>query len=294
MPDAIKEITPPQQRLDSSRLLESEFKQALELLRNKNYKGALKKFKWVFSHDHVPGRFLSSGEITNLLKGYPTAVTVIRRWRNDKEKLILVGKVDLPLIRDWCLLNNCLREKDRTIAVFLKLKDSGANERLLHDILNEVWPSFAKTKNYNVLSGYLSTLGFHVLLHATEYDSLTLFPDHRDLSKELRRLEFERHIQFMLTKGTLSYEVALGLNYQSVASEFAKKILQVESSDRAYAGLIKAAIRAGSYEEATKLFDEARSAFSLRRLRKCATEMKRLPKAKKPKRISNSRSDLSS
>ncbi len=278
MPDAAIEAMSPQERIALAQRIQTEQEEASELLNNKMYKEALKKYKWVFSQQIESKAFLSASDVNKLMKGYPPAIKVIRRWRNDKEKLILAERFDLSLVSDWSRLNTCLGEENRTLEVFLKLKASGAKERLLHVILNTLWKNFARTKEYKALDTYLPHLGFHVLLHATEYDSMRLFPRHED-SKANLRWDLQRHLNYMLDEGTLSYEVALGLGRKSVAFELAKKILSVESSDRAYAGLVRSAIRARSNEEAVALFKEAKESFSARQLRKTLKEIRRLPKA---------------
>lgn len=276
--DSSNETTPIQARLELSKKVEHEYEEASKLLRRKLYKESLRKYKWVFSQEATADLFLDAREIMTLLKGYPPAITILKRWRNDKEKLIRSEKCDLPLIRQWRDLNECLGEKERTLEVFLEMREAGADERTLRHLLSNVWERFAKAKNYEALKNYLPSLGTYILLHAMEYDAAILFP--RDESKGAMRWDIEYHTDYMLNDGTLSYEVALGVRMKLVASEFAKKILGVETSDRAYAGLIRSAIRARCYDEAIALFTEAKIAFGLRRLRKSLKAIRRLPKSR--------------
>ena len=279
MPDMFKERVAPQNRLDLERLVEAEYQAACGLLKNKLYKEALKKFKWVFGNDSGFHLFLSRSEIVKLTKNYPPAGAVIKRWRNDKERLIIEEKADSKLIRQWDTLNQCLGEKDRTIDVFLKLRAAEANDDLLDSVLNHIWKRLAASKKYEDLRPYLPTLGFHLLLHAVEYDCAILFPGHRKLTKRQRRQDIERHIAYARQDGLMSYEVALGLGDKHVAAEFAKKILGIETSDLVYAGLIKGAVRARAYPETIALFNEAKTKFSLRRLRYSSKAIKAMPKS---------------
>jgi hypothetical protein len=155
---------------------------------------------------------------------------------------------------------------------------------LLNDILNETWQSFVRSKNYDVLASYLPTLGFHLLSHATEYDSTVLFPKQRGMT-EIQQLKYlEYQVNYMLREGILIYEAALGLGNKRVAFEFARKILGVQTSDLVYAGLIKAAIRARAFEEAMDLFNEAKGVFSIRKLRNSSDAIKLIPKPHKGRR----------
>jgi hypothetical protein len=279
VPDKIKELIAPQNRLELQRWVESEYEAARKLLRERQYKEALKKFKCVFANDAGYRLFLDNREIINLVKNYAPAGAVIKRWRNDKERLVLEQKADLALIRQWDTLNSCLKEKDRTIDVLLKLQAEGADEQLLNSILNCTWERLALTRRYDVLKDYLDSLGFHLLLHALDYDSDVLFPHHRKMTNSARKDDMQRHVSYLLQEGTLSYEVALGLGEKHIASEFAKKILSVETSDRCYASLIKGAIRARNYPEAKAMFMDAQKHFSLRRLRYCSKAIKAMPKS---------------
>jgi hypothetical protein len=275
----IRESVAPQNRLDLQRQVESEYAAAEKLLEEQKYKDALQKFKWVFANDAGHRLFLYGPEITKLIKNYPPAGAVIKRWRNDKERLVLEQKADSTVIRQWNTLNSCLKDKDRTINVFLKLQVNGADKQLLHAILNCTWERLALAKRYALLKDYLDSLGFHVFLHALEYDSLVLFPKHQKLSQRQRKESLQRHVEYLLQRGTLSYEVALGLGEKHIASEFAKKILSVETSDRFYAGLIKGAVRARAYPEAKAMFVDAKGKFSLRQLRFSLKAIRTMPKS---------------
>ncbi len=280
LPETIKESVSPQNRLEQERRVEAEYEAARRLLKDKVYKEALKKFKWVFANDPGYNLFLRRSEIVGLAKNFPPAGAVVKRWRNDKERLIVAQMADSKLIGQWDTLNECLGERQRTIDVFLKLQAAGANERLQHYILNHIWKRLAASRKYEVLRAYLPTLGFHLLLHAVEYDAAILFPGHRKLTKMQRRQDIERHIDYNLKDAPICYEVALGLGEKHVAAEFAKKILGLERSDRIYAGLIRGAVRARAYPEAVALFSDAKEKFSLRRLRYSSKAIKAVPKSK--------------
>src|SRR5438105_4907615 len=101
VPDATVEMTSPQERLALAQRIQAEHAEASKLLNEKSYREALKKYKWVFSQKSKPEFSLSTAEINKLMKGYAPAIKVIKRWRNDKEKLIMAEKFDLSLIRDW-------------------------------------------------------------------------------------------------------------------------------------------------------------------------------------------------
>lgn len=277
LPDKLKEQVAPKTRLAAEKRIEEEYAIAQTLLKERRYKEALKKFKWVFANDASYDLFRPS-EVIKLYKNYPPAATVIKRWRNDKEKLLIEQNADSELIGQWDALNSCLGEKNRTLDVFMQLVATGATEDLRNSVLAYVWKKLARARKYEMLKDYLPTLGFHLLLNAVEYDSLVLFPGHQNLSKKLRTEELAGHVQYALGDGTMSCEVAFGLGEKQVAATFVSKILSIECSDRVYAGLIKGAIRARAYPEAIALFKDARNKFSLRQLRQSNEAIKTLPK----------------
>lgn len=278
LPDKLKEQVAPKTRLAAEKRIDEEFTIAQTLLGEGRYKEALKKFKWVFANDASYDLFLPSREIIKLRKNHPPAAAVIKRWRNDKERLLIQHNGDSKLIGQWDTLNSCLGEKNRTLDVFMQLVAAGANKELSNSILYRIWQKIARAKKYEMLRDYLPTLGFHLLLNAVEYDSLVLFPTHRKLGKKHRSEELARHVQYALGDGTMSCEVAFGLGEKQVAATFVSKILSIECSDRVYAGLIKGAIRARAYPEAIALFKDARNKFSLRQLRQSNEAIKTLPK----------------
>ncbi len=263
--------------LDLNRQIESEYVAARQLLRRNYYKQALKKFKWVFSNDTTSNIFLSRHDAAKLVKHYAPAKTLIKRWRNAKERLVLARKADSRIIDQWATLNSVLGEKERTMNVFLKLKP-GDDDDLIHDFLNRLWMIFARSQNYEVLRNYLPTLGFHVLLHAIEYDGIILFPSQGRLSRTTRQWEVEIHRAYMLYQGTVSYEVALALGEKHVAAEFAKKILGVQSNDTVFARLITGAIRAHAFSEAIALFESAKTQLSIRKLPESLKAIEKIPK----------------
>lgn len=278
-PITFKEGVAPQTRLELAKQVESEYEMARVLLKAKKYKEALKKFKWVLANSSGSRKiFLRRSEILQLSRNYRPAKIMLKRWRDDKEQLVISQKSDLEIVREWDSLNTYLAEKGRTTEVFLKLAAAGAKKEILHDILNQIWQKLARARKYDLLSDYLSTLGFHLLLHSIEYDSALLFPTHRGMSKIESRREAERSVKYMLETAPLCYEVALGLGEKHIAAEFAKKILAVKTSDLVFASLIKGALRARAYDEAKNTFNEARKIFSIRQLRHSSAAINKLPK----------------
>lgn len=276
--DNFRELVTPQDRLELERRLQREYAEAHKLLKECRYKDALKKFKWVFAKDLGDKLFLDNREIVALTKNYPPSKAVIKRWRNDKERLVLEQKADSSLVNQWHNLNLSLKEQNRTIDVLIKLQNKAADERLIHSILGCTWKKLAVAKRYSAIRGYLESLGFHLLLHAVQYDTAVLFPNYIKWTKRQQKEDIQRHFRYLLEDGVLSYEVALGLGEKHIASEFAKKILSVETSDRCYASLIKAAIRARTYPEARAMFEDAQKHFAPRRLRYSSKVIKTLPK----------------
>jgi len=278
--EKIREKIEPQTRIDLKKQSESDYEIARALLKTKQYKEAMKRFKRVFATEQNERSFLFESQIRQLVKNYGPSKVIIKRWRNDKEKLIIAQKADRQLIQQWDALNRGLGEKERTLKIFLQLSATSCNEQLLHAMQNAIWKRLAVLKKYELLKSYLPTLGFHLLLHAIEYDSAILFPTHMQMSKlELKR-SLARNKEHILETGPIAYEVAIGLGETRVADVFARKILAMETTDRVYASLIKGAIRAKAFTEAALLFKEAQEVFTRRQLRHTIMTLKSMPKSK--------------
>ena len=284
MTDKITELVQPQTRLELEKQVESEYEIARGLLNRRKYKEALKKFKWVFAN-YGPGNrnnmYFDRPEIRRLIKNYRPAVAVIRRWRNDKEKLILSQTADFEIIREWDRLNAALGEKQRTLEVFFKLQAANADEEIQQAILSGIWKKLARSKQYDHLKLYFRTLGFFLLHHIVEYDCAIWFPRNPGARKRDIKDNIKSNYEWILGDGPLTYEIALGLGERQLAAEFAKRILGVETSDNVYASLIKGAIRAHAYPEANTLYGEAQEHFSLRRLRHSSAAVKAIPQSKR-------------
>lgn len=272
----IREKQRPEERLQCESSAMQEFSQAKELLKQKKYKEALKKFKFVYSQPVVLHHdwSLPESELKTLIRHYAPAERVIRKWRNDKEKLILRGISDLALLRDWRSLNSCLKESNRTEIVFYKLKRLPENEDVIESILWELWRKLAKSKKYHEIGKYLRTLAWLVFLHVSEYESQRLFP--RNESHEFQQMELQRMIEEIATEDPLVYEVALGLESTEVAEHICRKILSVEASDRTYGKLIMGAVRTKHFDEAQRLYSEAREI--LKRYPLCKNAVRKAPK----------------
>jgi hypothetical protein len=277
----LEEQTVPQKRLDQGRKIASEFAAATALLREKKYKEALRKFKWVFSNTTETKYFLSSREIRSLAKHYAPGASVIRRWRNDKERLVIAKQADSNVISEWDILNECLGEKQRTIDVFRKLTAAGADDEILHKIFWHIWKHLARSRKYEELRPFLRTLGWLLLLHIVDYDCETWFPRSRNWTKTQVKEEFSRMRNQIADEGPLICEVALGLGEASLAEELSNRVLSVERSDRVYASLIKGAIRTRIYPAAQSLFGDAKSHLSTRQLRLSAKVVRTIPKSKR-------------
>lgn len=273
----IREKKSPEERLRLESSVEREFQLAKKLLKEKKYKEALKKFKLVYSQPLAPNHSLSlpEAELKTLIRRYAPAERVVRRWRNDKEKLILRGIADLELLRDWNALNLCLKESNRIEVVFYKLERVPENEDVIESILGEIWPKLAKSKKYNEIGSYLRTLAWFVFLHVSEYESQRLFP--RSESGASQRMVSKYMVEEIATKDPLVYEVALGLGSVEIAGHLCRKILSVEASDRTYGMLINGALRTKHFDEAERLFSEAR--MKLKRYPLCKKAVQRAPKS---------------
>lgn len=275
LPPKLREATPPKKRLARERELASELDDARRLLKAKNYRQAFAKYKAVFSTPGGTDFFLSRAEITKLSKNHPPALVTLKRWRNQKEKLIEMGKADSEVVRDWQILNVCLKEPQRTLAVFDKLKNSGCDEEVLDSILWHIWKQLLRARRYEDLRGHLRTLGWLTILHVGEYDASIWFPR----TNEEKNARFQDATYTSIRDdGALTFEIALALKETLAANMLKEKILSVDASDLAYSALIKAAVRARDYGEAADLYDAAKSALGSRRIRLSTQAIKRIPK----------------
>lgn len=269
----------PKDRLEHDKKVEAEFKAARNLIEEHRYSAALKKVKWVFANNKEKSSIFFYFDITDLVRNYPPARVAAKRWRNDKEKLIVEHRADGDLIREWIKLNEILREPKRTYEVIFKVAQATESEEYRQTLTLQIWKQLARNRKYDLLKNCLQDMVLRVLLKANDHDGETLFPDPND-SKDRKRWKRESLLDYMRNEGCLAYEVALGLGEKKVAAVFAKKILSVETNDAMFARLIRAAIRAKDYEEAVQVYQLARETFTKRRLSKSTKMLKSMPKTR--------------
>lgn len=272
---SLKEKRSPAERLSVEDALEREFEDAQRLLQKKAYRESFKKFKWIFANSGASHFRLTDSEIKNFLKHYPPAIRVIRKWRNDKENLLLSGQSDGELIREWMMLNSCLKENHRTESCLRKLKENDENEDAVHSILWTLWPKFVRARKYEEIRSFLRTLAWLVFLHVSDLDSENLFGERTPKATFKARINHMR--KEIVEKDCLVFEAALGLGDKYIANLVSKKILSVEASDQSYANLISGACRTRNFDEAEQLFDEACN--KLKRHPFCNRVVKKVPKA---------------
>jgi len=279
----LSEQTVPQERLDHEKKIATQFGIAKTLLKQKKYKEALRKFRWVFSNSLETDCFPTDREIRSLAKNYAPAAAVIRRWRNDKERLIVAQEADSDVIRQWMTLNESLGENLHTIDVFHKLQAADANHHILDSILWRIWEKLVRTGQYEALRSFLPTLGWMLLLHIAEYDIEVWFPRGRDWTTVQIEEEITRKKQEIGEEGPLIFEVAIALAESSIADEFAKRLLVFEHSDLMYAKLIKSAVRARAYSTAEMLFEDAKKSLSKGQWNNSSKAIAAIPSSKKRK-----------
>ncbi|HNB17254.1 MAG TPA: hypothetical protein PLC15_17860 [Candidatus Obscuribacter sp.] len=255
--------------IDRERRAEAALDAAQALLKQKDYKGALRAFKKYYQHYDDDDPFgISTKDVAVLVKNYEPARLVVRRWRNDKEKIILQGKADRKLVDQWISLNEALKEKERTESVYRKLKDSRADDDVLEPLVRHLWRQLVRVRRYEEVRLYFHSLGFFLLLHITEFDCSVLFPGHRGKAVRGKNPAIEQCLRLIIQDGPPTYELALGLGEVELARQFARRMLRVETSDRVYAALIGAAIHAGAFAQGVELYAEAKATLGSRRIRK--------------------------
>lgn len=253
------------------------------LVKNKQYTLAMKKLKWVFANSEDSFVFtLALDPISALVRNYAPAKVAIRRWRNDKEKLILSYSADRQIIDEWEDLNRILKERKRTFAVLVRLSEEADSDKYRNLVNDFIWKQLVRQRRYSLLKRSLPSLGLGLMSYAMESECDRLFPNHlgMELSRWTRARNKSFQLDYMREEGCLTYEVALALGEKKAAAVFAEKILSVETNDAMFARLIKAAIRARDYEEAVSIYRTALETFGKRRLSKSTKMLKTMPKTK--------------
>ncbi|MBX9939127.1 MAG: hypothetical protein K2Y32_07735 [Candidatus Obscuribacterales bacterium] len=266
-PNILTVLQARQAVLDKERQAKDELAAARVKLEERDYKGALRAFKKYFKMDGDQCFSVIAKDVATLVKNYQPARLIVQRYRNDKEKLILQGQADSKLVGQLVLLNLGLGERSRTEAFYRELKQANFDTEISELFLRHVWRQLLRRRRYEDLRPYFHSLGFFLLLHITELDCHIWFPDLRTYSKTEIRNWRERCLKSIIEEGPLTYELALGLGEMQAANLFAQRILGVEASDRVYAALIKAALRARAADPAKELYKEARSTLGSRRIR---------------------------
>ena len=182
-PAKLKEKVPPEKRLALEQETENNMQLARKLLKDKKYKESFKQFKNALATADSTV-FPETAEIATLAKNYRPAMVALKKWRNQKERLILAQAADSTVIYQWEKLNACLNEKDRILIVFRKLRAAGANKRLLDSFYWKLWNRLVKEKRYEELRTFFDTLGWMTLLHVSEHHAQSWFP---------RKCHYHRH-----------------------------------------------------------------------------------------------------
>ncbi len=273
----------PQDLVAKRKLIESKLEEAKEHLQAKRYSESLKTFRWIFANCDSEKVFLYSGDAQRLAKKYPPAQKLLRRWRNDKEKLIIAGNADRRLISEWSNLNESLNEKNRTLTVFRKLISNGVDKDFLSALYAAVWEQLYAARSYEEIRAYLPSLGWYLFLHASDVDSKILFPDETE-SKAQQKYWLGWARDTLINHGTKVFEIALGLNEIEAAHTFSRKLTTAETSDRCYSLLVKAACRAKNYDEAQDLFEDALHRVKNRRIPLTRKAILKVPKTKRRER----------
>jgi len=255
----LKEQVPPEKRLAMGQQSRNNFQLARKLLRDKKYKEAFKQFKHALAAADGNDVFPNKAEMAKLARNYRPAMVALKRWRNQKEKLIFALAADSTIVSQWAILNDSLNERDRILTVFRKLRDAGADEELLDSFYWNIWERLVQKKQYEELREFFSTLGWMTLLDVSEHHTEKWFPRERALELPPEKI---------IGNGALVYETAIALNENDAANVILEKLLSVDDSDSTYAALIKAARRARAKEPARELFQQAQERLGARRVRK--------------------------
>lgn len=253
------------------------------LVKNKKYSLAMKKLKWVFANSEDSFLLtLALDPISALVRNYAPAKVAVRRWRNDKEKLIISRRADRQVIDEWITLNQILKERKRTFEVLTRQSEEADSDDCRQLFTYFIWKQLVRQRRYSLLESNLRSLGLSLLSYAMKSECDRLFPNHLGVntSRWERNWNKRFHLEFMREDGCLTYEVALALGEKKAAAVFAEKILSVETNDAMFARLIRAAIRARDYEEAVSIYRTALETFSKRRLSKSTKMLKTMPKTK--------------
>ena len=259
LPANLKEQVPPEKRIALDQRSRINVQLARTLLREKNYKEAFKQFKRALATPDGTDLFPNTADMAKLARNYRPAMAALKRWRDQKEKLILAQTADSTVIYQWQTLNVCLKDRDRILTVFRNLQTAGADEELLAPFYSMIWKRLVKKKQYPELTQFFKTLGWMTLLDVSDYHAEKWFPRENSLSKSPQRI---------IEDGALFYETAIALNENDSANVILEKLLSVDDSDSTYALLIKAARRARAKDSARALFQQARERLGARRVRK--------------------------
>lgn len=266
--------------LDKERQADEVLAEAHALIERKDYKGALRGYKKFFQLNHDDVFRPWERDLRVLVKNYGPALTLVRRWRNDKERIILAGRADRRLVDEWVALNKALKEKERLERIYWRLKESNAGHEVLEPFLSYLWKDFVRRRRYNELRAYLRHLGFLILVSFTEHDCNIWFSRWRSYETF-----FDYNYERIIDIGPPTYELALGLGELDLASHIARGILRVEGTDKVYASLIKAALHARAYEQAIQLYTQAKSTLGSRRMRETNKVFRTMPPNKSKAKV---------
>ncbi len=256
-------------RLRISSKAKAQFDEARQLAIRNEHEKALECYLFAFDNSHYVdgwgGVRLSyiPGEIALLGKNYPQALEALKLRRDAREKLILEGETDYNVLSEWDALNGYLGEQMREFDVLEQLRNSGILDPQIEKLITQFNFEFLlETGRYDLLAGELQTQGRFFILSLVEYETLLLFPEHRNRSKgkEPNWLDMER--RRMMDKGIIVFHLALGLKKESVADAVMKRILEFSDKSIAYEKLIRVSITTNELVKAQDILEEGSSFLS--------------------------------
>jgi thiol-disulfide isomerase/thioredoxin len=213
---------------------------------------ALSEYLWCFDHglEHGPGftgvrlSFLLA-RIVQLGQTHPAALDELRKRRDAAAKDIEAGRADFNAAMGFTALNSYLREPQRTLAVFDRIKADKSQPAMVRNYLfDQAVDQLLAAKRYkDVLAGSDVKAKVRERIARHEHQQ-KFFPDDSTLRTFMKRQ--------VSVEGAKYYEALLGSGDQTGAAEVAASLVAFDPTD-AYPPLIAAAKRAGDAHAAEAL-----------------------------------------
>lgn len=253
-----------EEKLKIAEEAEQKFKLARQLYAERKYEEALECYLFAFDNGHHVSAWggvrLSyiPGEIARLGDEYAPAKAALQVRRDEREALIANGECDFGLFQEWTSLNGYLKERDRQLDVFNRLKTEKKLTPDLKRLFVGAHPDYFMKLDPKVLKDQINDMGSSLWMTIYRYETSLLFhpfpfePQRNDHIIEANRSS-------VIRKTVKLYDLLLEDSQFNAADAVENKVLSLIVDRELFKDLIMSARRSAPKERADRLLAQAKN-----------------------------------